>query len=201
MSGQQQQQQQQSERSMTGKTVTVLSYSANRNYMDTSDMSASSATLLTTTTIIERNDQSETGAKPNDENDNEDEKAEDDDDDDDYKRANKLSGVIASNQLELHKYVYADDAAKVRAYIDSHRQRLQQQQQQQESTVAEQQLSDYVSIRDMHGNTPLHLAAMLGRLECARLLIDAGAVCKARNKQMWTPLNEAVSYGNRELSE
>ena len=40
---------------------------------------------------------------------------------------------------------------------------------------------------------------MLGNYELARLLIDEGAVVKTRNKQMWTPLNEAISYGDREL--
>jgi ankyrin repeat protein len=53
----------------------------------------------------------------------------------------------------------------------------------------------------IHGNTPLHLAAMLGHIEIACLLTKYGAVVKARNKQMWTPLDEAISYGNRDLSK
>ena len=62
-------------------------------------------------------------------------------------------------------------------------------------------LNDYISTQDRHGNTPLHLACMLGYFEVAKFLIDSGAVVKSRNKQMWTPLNEAISFGNRDLSK
>ena len=53
--------------------------------------------------------------------------------------------------------------------------------------------------QDKHANTPLHLACMLGHLDLVRLLTANGARVKVRNLQMWTPLNEAISYGNREL--
>lgn len=40
---------------------------------------------------------------------------------------------------------------------------------------------------------------MLGHIEIALLLTKYGSVVKARNKQAWTPLEEAVSFGNRDL--
>lgn len=51
------------------------------------------------------------------------------------------------------------------------------------------------------GNTPLHLAVMLGREDCLQVLLDHGAKIAVKNSQGWTPLAEAVSYGNREISE
>jgi hypothetical protein len=51
----------------------------------------------------------------------------------------------------------------------------------------------------VHGNTPLHLATMLGHADLVEILLRNGAYAKCRNKNMWTPLNEAISYGNREM--
>ncbi|KAI5701529.1 hypothetical protein M8J75_010599 [Diaphorina citri] len=55
-----------------------------------------------------------------------------------------------------------------------------------------------VSERDKHGNTPLHLAVMLGRKECVQLLLAHGAPVKVKNNKGWSPLAEAVSYGDRQ---
>ena len=54
-----------------------------------------------------------------------------------------------------------------------------------------------VAAKDMHGNTALHLAVMLGRRECAELLLEHGAPTHHRNTEGWTPLEEAISYGDR----
>ena len=105
----------------------------------------------------------------------------------DYVLSNKLNDVVLSNSIELHYFVYHNDKEGVQKYIKKHRKQNPKM------------LSDYLSIRDLHGNTPLHLAAMLGHVEIARLLLENGAITKCRNKNMWTPLNEAISYGNREL--
>ncbi len=51
--------------------------------------------------------------------------------------------------------------------------------------------------RDRHGNTALHLAVMLGRKEMVHLLLAHGAPVKVKNKLGWSPLAEAVSYGDR----
>lgn len=55
-----------------------------------------------------------------------------------------------------------------------------------------------VQKKDKHGNTPLHLAVMLGRKECVQLLLAHGALVKVRNLAGWSPLAEAVSYGDRQ---
>ncbi|RUS72970.1 hypothetical protein EGW08_019273 [Elysia chlorotica] len=55
-----------------------------------------------------------------------------------------------------------------------------------------------VSQRDHHGNTPLHIAIMLGYKECIHLLLAHGAPIKIKNAMGWTPLAEAISYGDRQ---
>lgn len=54
-----------------------------------------------------------------------------------------------------------------------------------------------VASRDRHGNTPLHLAVMLGRNVCVRLLLAHNAPVKVKNNEGWSPLAEAISYGHR----
>ncbi|CAJ0914881.1 unnamed protein product, partial [Ranitomeya imitator] len=49
------------------------------------------------------------------------------------------------------------------------------------------------------GNTPLHLAVMLGNKECAHLLLAHHAPVKVKNAQGWSPLAEAISYGDRQM--
>ncbi|KAJ7332600.1 hypothetical protein JRQ81_014780 [Phrynocephalus forsythii] len=48
-------------------------------------------------------------------------------------------------------------------------------------------------------NTPLHLAVMLGNKECAHLLLAHNAPVKVKNAQGWSPLAEAISYGDRQM--
>jgi len=48
--------------------------------------------------------------------------------------------------------------------------------------------------QDVHGNTALHLAVMLGRKECVHLLCAHGAPVKTKNNQGWSPLAEAIRY-------
>lgn len=55
-----------------------------------------------------------------------------------------------------------------------------------------------VSRKDKHGNTALHLAVMLGRKECVQLLLAHGAPVKVKNLTGWSPLAEAISYGDRQ---
>ncbi|CAG2057665.1 unnamed protein product, partial [Timema podura] len=47
-------------------------------------------------------------------------------------------------------------------------------------------------------NTALHLAVMLGRKECVHLLLAHGAPVKIKNLAGWSPLAEAISYGDRQ---
>lgn len=56
-----------------------------------------------------------------------------------------------------------------------------------------------VSQKDIHGNTPLHLAVMLGHKEVINVLLSNGADIKAKNNANWTPLSEAQSFGDRHI--
>ncbi|KAK2183746.1 hypothetical protein NP493_297g02004 [Ridgeia piscesae] len=55
-----------------------------------------------------------------------------------------------------------------------------------------------VTQKDKHGNTPLHLAVMLGHNDCVQLLLAHGAPVKSKNALGWTPLAEAISLGDRQ---
>ncbi|CAF4780679.1 unnamed protein product [Pieris macdunnoughi] len=55
-----------------------------------------------------------------------------------------------------------------------------------------------VTKKDKHGNTALHLAVMLGRKDCVQLLLAHGAPVKVKNLAGWSPLAEAISYGDRQ---
>uniref|UniRef100_A0A8B9TY82 Ankyrin repeat domain-containing protein n=1 Tax=Anas zonorhyncha TaxID=75864 RepID=A0A8B9TY82_9AVES len=54
--------------------------------------------------------------------------------------------------------------------------------------------------KDSHGNAPLHLAVMLGHKECAHLLLAHNAPVNVGNAQGWSPLAEAISYGDRQMT-
>ncbi|XP_059393062.1 ankyrin repeat domain-containing protein 13C [Carassius carassius] len=56
-----------------------------------------------------------------------------------------------------------------------------------------------IAQKDVHGNTPLHLAVMMGHKECAHLLLAHNAPVKVKNAQGWSPLAEAISYGERQM--
>ncbi|KAJ3272469.1 Ankyrin repeat domain-containing protein 13C [Terramyces sp. JEL0728] len=49
------------------------------------------------------------------------------------------------------------------------------------------------------GQTPLTLAISLGRRECITILLDNGASTFTRNADGWTPYQEAISYGDRDI--
>ncbi|XP_070564384.1 ankyrin repeat domain-containing protein 13C-like isoform X2 [Ptychodera flava] len=55
-----------------------------------------------------------------------------------------------------------------------------------------------IAQKDIHGNTPLHLAVMLGHKEVVHLLLAHGAPVKVKNANGWTPLAEAISRGDRQ---
>uniref|UniRef100_A0A8C3A1Y5 Ankyrin repeat domain 13C n=1 Tax=Cyclopterus lumpus TaxID=8103 RepID=A0A8C3A1Y5_CYCLU len=56
-----------------------------------------------------------------------------------------------------------------------------------------------IAQKDLHGNSPLHLAVMMGHKECAHLLLAHNAPVKVKNAQGWSPLAEAISYGDRQM--
>ncbi|CAD5214849.1 unnamed protein product [Bursaphelenchus xylophilus] len=53
--------------------------------------------------------------------------------------------------------------------------------------------------QNVHGDTALHVATMMGHKEMIYLLLDANSCVKLKNNQGWNPMVEAISYGNREI--
>ncbi|CAG2106886.1 unnamed protein product [Medioppia subpectinata] len=55
-----------------------------------------------------------------------------------------------------------------------------------------------IQLKDTHGNSALHLAVMLGHKEVIQLLLAHSAPVKCKNHSGWSPLAEAISYGDRQ---
>ena len=51
-----------------------------------------------------------------------------------------------------------------------------------------------LELRDPHGRTALMLAVMLGRTDCAKILVDAGADVNTETEG-WTVVQEATATG------
>jgi len=83
-----------------------------------------------------------------------------------------------SNSFPIHRAVFNNDLPKLSLLLRGAK-----------TEVAE---------KDKHGNTALHLAVMLGRKECVQLLLAHAAPVKLKNKIGWSPLAEAISYGDRQ---
>ncbi|XP_054710438.1 LOW QUALITY PROTEIN: ankyrin repeat domain-containing protein 13C-like [Uloborus diversus] len=81
-----------------------------------------------------------------------------------------------SIRYELHECVFKNDVRKVAASLRTHD----------------------VAQKDMHGNTPLHIAIMKGHKECVQLLLAHNAPVKVKNKLGWSPIAEAISFGDRQ---
>ncbi|VVC87993.1 ankyrin repeat domain-containing protein 13C-B [Leptidea sinapis] len=80
------------------------------------------------------------------------------------------------SKFPLHECVFVGDVRKLSSLLRSHD----------------------VTVKDKHGNSALHLAVMLGRKECIQLLLAHGAPVKVKNLAGWSPLAEAISYGDRQ---
>ncbi|XP_036333159.1 ankyrin repeat domain-containing protein 13C [Rhagoletis pomonella] len=99
------------------------------------------------------------------------------------------SSPIADNWREnekypLHKTVFQGDFKRLARLL--------------QRPPAGWQPQEEIGCKDKHGNTPLHLAVMLGRKECIHLLLAHGAPVKVKNNDGWSPLAEAISYGDRQ---
>ncbi|XP_071486603.1 ankyrin repeat domain-containing protein 13C-B-like [Diadema setosum] len=86
--------------------------------------------------------------------------------------------MTTNTSFPLHKCVFHDDLKQLSAVLRSHKYDIAQ--------------------KDVHGNTPLHLAVILGHKECMHLLLAHGAPVKSKNVHGWNPLAEAISYGDRQ---
>ncbi|KAL3112872.1 hypothetical protein niasHT_015578 [Heterodera trifolii] len=80
----------------------------------------------------------------------------------------------------LHKAIYQNDAQKI------------------EELCSE---AEQTNAKDHHGNTPLHVACMIGSKDVATLLLARGAIIRTKNALGWNALDEAIASGNRELGE
>ncbi|XP_033097041.1 ankyrin repeat domain-containing protein 13C-like [Anneissia japonica] len=85
--------------------------------------------------------------------------------------------VDITNKYPLHECVFHDNIRRLSALLRQYD----------------------ASQKDVHGNTPLHLAVILGHKECVHLLLNHHAPVKVKNNQGWTPLSEAISYGDRQI--
>lgn len=85
---------------------------------------------------------------------------------------------LKGQELPLHKCIFLNDHDALKALLEKKTENLSQ--------------------KDKHGNTPLHLAVMLGRKECIDLLLTHNATVKIKNNDGWTVLAEAISYGDRD---
>ncbi|XP_046841469.1 ankyrin repeat domain-containing protein 13C-B-like isoform X2 [Xenia sp. Carnegie-2017] len=81
------------------------------------------------------------------------------------------------DQYPLHRAVFEGNLRKVSSLLHDHD----------------------IDERDSHGNTPLHLAVMLGHKECVYLLLEKNATIKVKNASGWSPLAEAISWGSRSI--
>ncbi|XP_059545170.1 ankyrin repeat domain-containing protein 13C isoform X3 [Myotis daubentonii] len=86
-------------------------------------------------------------------------------------------GGVSPAHYPVHECVFKGDVRRLSSLIRTHN----------------------IGQKDNHGNTPLHLAVMLGNKECAHLLLAHNAPVKVKNAQGWSPLAEAISYGDRQM--
>ena len=82
-------------------------------------------------------------------------------------------------ECPLHRHVFNNDEDSLKRLLDERKDAL------------------FTNLKDKHGNTPLHLAAMLGRSKCIETLLRHKHPVNVKNAGGWTPLQEAVSYGDR----
>ncbi|XP_036410620.1 ankyrin repeat domain-containing protein 13C-like [Megalops cyprinoides] len=90
---------------------------------------------------------------------------------------NKNPIILSTQEFPVHECVFKGDVRRLSSLIRTQN----------------------IAQKDVHGNTPLHLAVMVGHKECAHLLLAHNAPVKVKNAQGWSPLAEAISYGDRQM--
>ncbi|KNC97966.1 uncharacterized protein SPPG_06954 [Spizellomyces punctatus DAOM BR117] len=89
------------------------------------------------------------------------------------------------DKYHLHRLIFKNETEALRTYLSSY-----------PSTTPCPLFTE-----TCRGQTPLTLAISLGRKECVKILLDAGASTLFKNMDGWTPFQEATSYGDREVME
>ncbi|XP_070497032.1 ankyrin repeat domain-containing protein 13C [Chironomus tepperi] len=84
-------------------------------------------------------------------------------------------------EFELHRSVFNNDLKKLTQILKNNK--------------------EIIDKKDKHGNTALYLATATGRIECVCILLKHNATVNIKNCNGWTPLSEAISFGNRQMIE
>jgi protein phosphatase 1 regulatory subunit 16A len=61
--------------------------------------------------------------------------------------------------------------------------------------------SDYLEYRDLHGATPLHIAAANGYLNVVEYLLDNHVSTEVIDDDQWQPIHAAACWGHLEVVE
>lgn len=76
---------------------------------------------------------------------------------------------------------------------------LVQQNKPEEVKASLEENPELVKVRNCYGETPLHVAALLGRWQMAEILISFGADVNAKNINRRSPLHKVAGMGNKEV--
>lgn len=88
-----------------------------------------------------------------------------------------------NQEYPLHKAIYENDIETIVEFLK-----------------LKSSIKDHINKKDVHGNTPLHLACMLGSpVKIVYDLLNKGAAIDIKNLQRWSPFAEACSYGDRDV--
>ncbi|ORX55484.1 hypothetical protein BCR36DRAFT_347410 [Piromyces finnis] len=83
----------------------------------------------------------------------------------------------------IHRCVYRDDEMTLKELLKN------------------EEIKKQINEKDNHGNTPIHLALMLGRRNCIITLINNGCDIITRNNYGWNPLEESIFLGDVDIIE
>eukprot|EP01134_Creolimax_fragrantissima_P003706 CFRG3706T1 len=67
------------------------------------------------------------------------------------------------------------------------------------SSASEERVKEWINALDSRGNTLCHVAIWKGSLELVELCLKYGARTRIKSRDRWTPLDEAVSMGDRDV--
>ncbi|KAG0083764.1 Ankyrin repeat domain-containing protein 13C [Podila epicladia] len=116
--------------------------------------------------------------------------------------------VDPADPLALHKLIYLNKVQTLKMFLAPYEQHFSTA----DATRADgthdthpqknsQQRHPQINTLDHHLLAPLHLAVMLNRKEAVSLLLKAGANPMVRSGTGWTPRQEAISLGDRNIIE